>query len=55
MKEIQTKGKNKKAKEKAKFIQNHWGKSNFSVLNLGLFFQSYCLPIQLPAKAVAME
>ena len=39
----------------AKVIQNHWGKGDFSVQKLGLFFQSQYLLTLLPAEAVAMK
>ena len=44
-----------KSKEKSKLLQNHRVEGDFSVENLGIFFQSYCLLTQLPIEAVAME
>ena len=38
-----------------KFLQNHRGKGDFSVENLGLFFESQCLLTQLSFEVLAME
>ena len=38
-----------------KFLQNYWGKGDFSVQKLGLFFQSLYLLILFPAEAIAMK
>ena len=42
-------------KTQSKFLQNHREEGDFSMENLGPFFQSLCLLTQLPAEAVAME
>ena len=38
-----------------RFLQNHWGKGNFSAQKLDLFFQSSYLLTLFPAEAVAMK
>ena len=38
-----------------KFLQNYWGKGDFSVQKLGLFFQSLYLLTLFPAEAIAMK